>query len=194
MTSLINASTSGAGGVIVTSDASGSLDIQSGGTTKLSITSGGVSYVGGTLQVVNTQTGALATGSTQLPWDDTTPQSGEGDQYMTLAITPKSSTSKLFIQVQAFISPSAKDWVTIALFQDSTAGALAAQGIYSNEVNGSMPLLLSHYMTSGTTSSTTFKVRIGSATPVTLSFNGASSARKMGGVMSSFITITEIAQ
>jgi hypothetical protein len=40
------------------------------------------------LQVVNTTTGAVATGTTVMPFDDTIPQSGEGDQYMSLAITP----------------------------------------------------------------------------------------------------------
>lgn len=147
---------------------------------------------GQVLQIVNYQTGAVANGSTATPNDDTVPQITEGNEYMTLAITPKSATSKLVIVSQAYISPSGKDWVTMALFQNSTANALAAQQIYSNEVNGSMPLLLSHYMTSGTTSSTTFRIRIGSAIPVTLTFNGVSAVRKLGGAMSSFITITEV--
>lgn len=41
MASIINASTSGVGGVITTADSSGTLDLQSGGVTKASVKSGG---------------------------------------------------------------------------------------------------------------------------------------------------------
>ena len=46
MASSLNASTSGGGGVIVTSDASGNLDIQSGGSTVVAVTSAGASVTG----------------------------------------------------------------------------------------------------------------------------------------------------
>jgi hypothetical protein len=49
-----------------------------------------------------------------------------------------------------------------------------------------------HYMAAGTTSATTFKVRIGAVTSGTITFNGIGSARKLGGVLASSITITEI--
>jgi hypothetical protein len=46
MASSLNAATSGGGGVIVTSDASGNLNIQSGGTTVAAVTSAGVAVTG----------------------------------------------------------------------------------------------------------------------------------------------------
>ena len=46
MASSINASTSGGGGVIVTSDATGNLNIQSGGSTVFAVTSTGVAVTG----------------------------------------------------------------------------------------------------------------------------------------------------
>ena len=46
MASSLNASTSGGGGVIVTSDASGNLNIQSGGSTVVAVTSTGVAVTG----------------------------------------------------------------------------------------------------------------------------------------------------
>jgi hypothetical protein len=64
MASSINASTSGGGGVIVTSDATGNLDIQSGGSTVVAVTSAGVA-VTGTLSATGastfTGTGKFAT-------------------------------------------------------------------------------------------------------------------------------------
>ena len=53
MASSINASTSGGGGVIVTSDATGNLNIQSGGSTVVAVTAAGVA-VTGSLNTPNT--------------------------------------------------------------------------------------------------------------------------------------------
>ena len=146
------------------------------------------------LQVVNTQTGAVATGSTAIPADDTIPQNTEGDQYMTLAITPKLSTSKLLIEVHAEISNSAICRNALALFQDTTVDALAAVSEYLSTATALHPIVLRHYMTSGTVSATTFKVRIGPESGGgTVTFNGQSAGRIFGGVAASSITITEIA-
>ena len=145
------------------------------------------------VQVVNTQTGAVATGTTVIPDDDTIPQNTEGDEYMTLAITPTDTANKLKIDV-VFFGGSANNsrWTTCALFQDSTANALAVGREYNTTGTAFNPCVFTHYMTAGTTSSTTFKVRAGPDIPDTMTFNGQGGARKMGGVMASSITITEI--
>lgn len=146
------------------------------------------------VQVVNTQTGAVATGTTLVPYDDTIPQNTEGDEYMTLAITPKSATNKLKIDVVFNACHSAGVAIIVALFQDTTANALAAAEVYAGFATDLRNIKFTHYMTSGTTSATTFKVRAGGQTGSagTLTFNGTGSARKFGGVMASSITITEI--
>lgn len=151
---------------------------------------------GSIVQTVNTQTGAVSTGTTIMPYDDTIPQNTEGDQYMTLSITPTSATNKLLIHAEAIAGyGSGAAGVSMGLFQDSTAGALAAvseeqgssgAGLYSPT------LVLNHYMTSGTTSATTFKIRIGSHAAGTTTFNGVAGGRKFGGVAASSITIWEI--
>lgn len=143
-------------------------------------------------QTVSTVTGALATGTTQLPIDDTIPQNTEGDEYMTLAITPKSSTSKLVISVVWCGAINQNATITAALFQDSTANALAASAVSPPAANYFTVVPFVYTMTSGTTSSTTFKVRAGMQVAGTTTFNGATSARYLGGKMASSITITEI--
>jgi hypothetical protein len=148
---------------------------------------------GTSVQVVNTQTGAVATGSTIIPLDDTTPQITEGDEYMTLAITPTNASNKLRIEVIAQCSNGSAFTIIGALFQDSTANALASCMAYDDNATGMRILALSLYMTAGTTSSTTFRFRIGTSNAATITFNGFSGARKLGGSMSSSITITEIA-
>lgn len=144
------------------------------------------------VQVANTQTGALSTGTTVMPWDDTIPQNTEGDQYMTLAITPKSTTNKLKIDVVWHGSSTSGGQIQVALFQDTTANALAAFSAYQATATGGLAISFTHYMTAGTTSSTTFKVRAGNSAAGTTSFNGQSGVRRLGGVMASSITITEI--
>ncbi len=147
---------------------------------------------GTSVQVVNVTDGANASGNTVMPHDDTIPQKTEGDEYMTLAITPTSATNKLLIQVVAYISCGAADTISMCLFQDATAGGLAA---VSNIVpaNGYTYIMtLNHYMTTGTTSATTFKTRLGSGAGNTMYLNSTAAGRKFGGVASSSITITEI--
>ena len=60
MASSINASTSGGGGVIVTSDATGNLDVQSGGSTVVAVTSTGAT-VTGTLAATGAVSGTTGT-------------------------------------------------------------------------------------------------------------------------------------
>lgn len=143
------------------------------------------------IQQVRTETGAVATGSTVIPVDDTIPQISEGVEYMTLAITPTNSANKLVIEVVAFLASSANDNIAVALFQDATASALAAGAQVLTTTNKIVGVKLIHVMTAGTTSATTFRVRAGLASAGTITFNGISGARIFGGVMASSIVITE---
>jgi hypothetical protein len=162
--------------------------------TTVTMPAGSTFYApGAVIQVVNFQTGALATGTTTLPTDNTIPQNTEGNEYMTLSITPKSVTSKLLIDVVWQGSHSAAGiGFTIALFQDSTVNALATSMNSVTSANYQFTTTLRHYMTAGTVSSTTFKVRAGSGTAGTTTFNGWGAAVQYGGVLASSITITEI--
>lgn len=149
---------------------------------------------GSVIQTVKTQTGAVSTGTTVMPIDDTIPQNTEGDEYMTRAITPNNASNRLLITVTAMVSHSVGSGAMgLALFQDTTAGALAATFTTQNSnANKYMCMTLTHEMAAGTTSSTTFKVRIGGEGAGTTTFNGISAGRIFGGVISSTIVIQEI--
>ena len=148
---------------------------------------------GGSVQVVSTQDGAVATGTTALPNDDTIPQITEGDEYMTLAITPKRTTNKLIIEVIAFFSQATGGALTMSmgLFKDTTPDALSAAQVYSDTNNQMCFMALRHEVIAGTISPITFRIRAGTASGAT-TFNGLSGVRKLGGVMASSIVITEI--
>lgn len=143
------------------------------------------------VQMVYTQTGTVATGTTQIPGDNTIPQNTEGTEFMTRSITPTNSSNILEIEVVAICASSAIVSIGVALFQDSTANALAAAFNLCGTVHGSLVTTFKYYMVAGTTSSTTFKVRIGGNAASTISFNGQNAAQIYGGVMASSITVKE---
>ena len=147
---------------------------------------------GAPVQMVSSSFTSVATGTGQIPLDDTVPQNTEGDEYMTLAFTPKSATNILVITIDFYgsFSQSAIDLI-VALFQDSTASALAAGSATPGGTNYRTPVPLTHRMVAGTTSATTFKVRAGGAGAGTTTFNGAASGRYFGAITKSSITITE---
>jgi hypothetical protein len=148
------------------------------------------------VQVKHTQDGEVATGTTKIPLDDTIPQNTEGDEYMSLSITPTDANNKLLIDVTISLSSSLNDTHILvgALFQDSTADALAVGCEFKESgTNRISTISFKHEMTAGTTSTTTFKVRGGCTKTGTTTFNGQNGNRRFGGVMASTITITEIA-
>jgi hypothetical protein len=147
------------------------------------------------VQQVNVQTGAVATGATVMPHDDTIPDIAEGDEYMTLAITPTSAANKLKIDVvmaELYTSAAGGVYMGVALFQDATGPALASSEAFDAGATPAHTFSFTHYMTSGTTSSTTFRVRAGASGAGTTTFNGVAAGRIHGGAMASSITITEI--
>jgi hypothetical protein len=146
------------------------------------------------VQVVNVTDGAVATGTTITPFDDTIPQNSEGTEFLSLAITPKSATNILKIDVVASgFSCSAAGVPTVALHTSAQAGALCCDQTYSN-AGGTVRQQSSsftHYMVSGSASAITFSVRIGNSSAGTITFNGSAAVRKLGGTLISSITITE---
>jgi hypothetical protein len=157
------------------------------------LTSNGTDAVWGSpVQMVSTETGAVATGATIIPLDDTIPQSNEGDQYMSLSITPKSATSKLLVEVvfNGSCSDAGGAAITVALFRDSGANAIAASTT-TNSALFMTAIPLRHVESSGSTTTTTFKVRVGTNASGTVTFNGQSGGRKLGGAMASSIVIRE---
>lgn len=144
------------------------------------------------IQQVSTVTSTLATGTTALPLDDTIPQNTEGDERLSVTITPTSATNILIIRVLALVGNSANVTVSAALFQDSTAGALIAGCGQVGAASVAGQVSLFYTMVAGTTSATTFKVRIG-ATSGTTVFNGIGSGTQLfGGVASSYIQVEEV--
>lgn len=147
---------------------------------------------GDTIQKRYNQLGTTLTGTTVLPLDNTIPQNTEGDEYMTQAITPTSAINILDIEtaMTGEVSAAANGY-GMALFQDAIANALAAT-VFGQNPGGSNATRtqgsLRHLRQAGTVLATTFRVRAGTGSAGTFTFNGVN----FGGVANSFMRVTEI--
>lgn len=163
--------------------------------TRLQLFDADTPLPGQVVQFTRTQTGAVATGSTQIPIDDTIPQSGEGFQVMAApAITPVSAANVRRTTVVANMGHAVNSAIMVAAaFKDSDAGAFAASLSVDLGTNGNAPAAsFDDQRLFGSTSATTIKCRIGSGSVGTTTFNGANSGRLLGGVMASSLQVSEI--
>lgn len=180
--------------VIVAGDSIIFSDVSDGGTTKRDTVQGILDLVATTAvkKISSTSLATFSSGTGVIPNDDTIPQITEGNEFITLAYTPTSATNRLQIRAVLYVSTSLQDSCTTALFQDSTSDALAANKVNAGFAGAPSVSVLEHDMVAGTTSSTIFRIRCGASSGTTY-FNSDNNtgARKLGGVASSRITITE---
>ena len=111
-------------------------------------------------QVYSFSTSSLSPNSS-IPDDNTIPQKTEGVEILTVTITPTSATNYLVIQFSGAVSSTALASTICALFQDDGDDALCVvYSQYDHSPNLSCTPLI-YRMVAGTTSATTFKLRMG---------------------------------
>lgn len=138
----------------------------SGGTAWQGLHSnGGTAPVwGGAIVQIQYASTASAFTCANTPADGTIPQSSEGTEIITVSITPKATANRLLIEFGSFGQTSSNvSYACMAIFQDSTADAIYAIHGGSGWGGGSPGWSGAgcHEMAAGTTSATTFKLRIG---------------------------------
>lgn len=127
-----------------------------------------------------------------ISYSDTIPQNNQGTQILSSTITPTNASNKLLIQVNAPIGDNGGGRPALALFQDSNANALCAvPGVAGNTVSMGVTSMV-YEMAAGTTSATTFKIRMGDTLANSVSINGNSGGRIYGGVSRATMIITEV--
>lgn len=148
---------------------------------------------GRVLQVVQNDLGVTSSTTALIP-STSIPQNTEGAEFFNVAITPKFSTSTLFIDVHVSgFQTGTTGWVA-ALFKDSTANSIA--GIHNAVASGGQTNQLSFSLkiASGSTSLQTFKVRCGAITSGTFRINSTeASTQALGSIPQSSIRIMEVA-
>lgn len=153
----------------------------------------GVPLPGDVVQEAFTYTGAVATGTTVLPGDDSIPQITEGDQYMALSVTQKSNLNFIDICTQAYLFHEVvNSSAHCALFKNGAANAIRA-GTSAAGTDSHNPCILRDISQAGSTSPVAYTFRSGPASAGTITFNGAPAATRIfGGVDNSYMHAKEI--
>lgn len=133
----------------------------------------------------------LTTGGTStviIPADDTIPQITEGDEFTSVTFTPKLSTSTVVFRIDTTMQSASSILLTLALFVDGAADAVAVTG--SGSGNSSQTTVLSFSFSPGSTDEITFMVRFGSSTATAA--NIGTNSTFYGAACTSTIEIKEI--
>lgn len=132
------------------------------------------------------------TGGTLIPIDDTKPQSNEGSEVVSVAITPTASGNRLWVHVLAMIGHSVNGGaVPYSIIRSGAADAISA-GLFSVTSNNA-PYALDIWLeiAAGTTDAVTFSLRVSTASG-TGGINGINTGRIFGGSAVTQITVTEV--
>lgn len=146
---------------------------------------------GDEVKSVRADLGTVASGSTAIPQDNTIPQNTEGVQFFSQAFTPENAADLLRVRVLGTFGASGANPGAMALFRDATANAVAATIADLASTTRGYEMAVDYIALAGSLSSTTFAMRAGLSTG-TISINGTGGGQQMGGVMNSFIEITEL--
>lgn len=162
------------------------------GMLRFNTTIGSTEYYTGTVwipagSIVQTIIGDIPTGSSnsQIPYDNSVPQSNEGYQIWSRSFTPILSDSLIVITSSGFYSVNnAADIIaTLATFNDTTCFSAALVGFSTSTGEGRGFSIISTQI-SGSTSARTYSARIGPNVNQTLYINrNAGSANLYGGAV-----------
>lgn len=123
------------------------------------------------------------------------PQITDGTNILTSpSITPTLSTSKLLIRVEGCFSSSATSNMWFAIFQGSTAAAIASSMMSVGAAGNVIPVSLTVEVATGSTSAVAFSVNIGNFTGLsnTWAINGTNGGARLGATMRWTITVEEV--
>ncbi len=148
---------------------------------------------GAVAQVKSASTSAASTAATTMPFDETIPQQTEGNEVLTVAITPTSASNYLEVEAVLQISTnSTTNYLSAALFRDSTAGAIAANAVYASNAKYPYQIVVRARVLAGSTTATTFKLRAGGSSDSIRINKTFSDGQLFGGVAVTKLTVTEV--
>lgn len=149
-------------------------------------------------QIVTATKTTLSTTTSSFPIDTSIPLQSEGAEYLTVSITPKSSSNLLLISFSCSINSgtTGDPIVVLALFQDATSEALCAWiAGRSQGQDAANSASVQHSLTAGTTSSTTFKIRFGTDGSSDATLGGVKGVSPtFGGRSIALLSVTEYVQ
>ncbi len=146
------------------------------------------------LQMVSNEHGNFLTGTTIIPFDDTIPQITEGNEFLTISITPKSNNSTLVIEGIVNLGFNGATTLIGCLFLTGENNALDVKGGFvGTGATQVVTLPLSSNYNNTDTNTKIFTIRGGGNKSGTCYNNGSAASRRFGGAYKTSIRITEIA-
>ena len=134
----------------------------------------------------------FASGTAQIPFDNTTPQNTEGTEFMTTNFIPLKAYSKVEIDLNFFVGISVGNTANLnALFKSTSANALTVGFSLSSAGDGGQQSALKYIDSLPNTNALDYSFRSGASGAATTYFNGLSSGAKFNGTFISSITIKE---
>jgi len=180
------------------------IGIASNGSRVGEIGNGYGGFTGNIIQVTYAEISTSGVGTPgQIPFDDTIPQNTEGFEVITCSITPKYSNSKILIECLAFVGEetNTSNGIAAALFRDNIVNALNMSFFIADNGNNPFgaslsfaPLFVGYLDNPNTTSSITYKLRIGTDGVGSVRFNGNNGSRRFGGALKTYIKLMELQQ
>lgn len=145
------------------------------------------------VQRVATSNATYTSLPTTMPCDNSIPQIGEGDQFLSQAITPTNAANIIRVTVSAGFGGSSQGIGACALFS-SLGGTNALDGRHFT-VDGTTsmtPVTFVYEEVAGSTSARTYTVRAGGDTIATVKLNGDNTSRTLGGIQKAWIIVEEL--
>jgi hypothetical protein len=134
-----------------------------------------------------------STNTPTIPYDDTKPQWSEGIILpLDLAMTPVSACNFFDFEMDLHVSLSGAELVTLALFKDFAADAIAVASQYVATANQIHKIRFRYRVQAGNTTTRQYQLKIGTASGVTITYRGAGAASKYGGLLTDFFRVAEI--
>lgn len=159
---------------------------------EVQVTLGGV-LAGEVLDSAYAEYATYSNTSAVLPADDTIPQNTEGTELLSVAITPKSTSSKLYCVWEGmFAHGTSGQNIAVAMFRNGVANAIAATAETSTSGSPLQKLSDSVEISPSTTSEVTISVRYGTGGSGTVYVNGGAGSRTFGGVAKVTLKVFEI--
>ncbi len=162
--------------------------------TRIRLFNNSVPLPGAVIQTQRTQSGAVSTGTTVIPVDDTIPQISEGISVLSQAITASSKANVLAVTGQVVQTNASVVNMALALFNTDYHSTNAMASVVDYITSASQPAVtrLDYWLQALVTTSSTFALRGGAGSAGTTTFNGSAGSRLHGGVLNSSLAVSEI--
>jgi hypothetical protein len=147
--------------------------------------------VGAVVQSVQATYTTSADLTTQLPVDNTIPQSGEGTQIISKSITPTSASNKVRLRFVGNVAISTAGYVGVAVFNGGS-NAIVSSAVYSGGGTQPTAVAIEYIDSPASASAVTYTVRVGPDAAVTVRLNGAAGTRLLGGNQAASLVLEEI--